>query len=237
MNYQQDRRPRAEVSVTVGGTTLGPFALPRHSPAGVGRAPGCAIRLEPDWAPRRLATFAPVDDGWLLRNGERTRLTAASRTLRHGVFERGAVVFLQAGRWSLAWDLDGACTAEVRITSVPREASEQLPWALDDTARDDGAGVIVRTAVAGARMPLSPRTRHRLAVLFAHELDGTTPPENLCRAAGRRLDLAEAQVKRTALRVRDRLNARREHPLQSLEELGYYLVHVSGAIGPDDLDP
>jgi len=42
---------------------------------------------------------------------------------------------------------------------------------------------------------------------------------------------------KAALRIRDRVDALRPRPLDSLEELGFYLVHVSGAIGPDDLDP
>jgi hypothetical protein len=203
----------------------------------MGRSPGCAIELTPLWTPRRLASLAPVDGGWLLTNGDRTRVTAVSRSVRNGVFERGAKVFLQPGQWSLSWELDGPCTASVRITSVPTDAPERLPYALNDHRGGPTTRPARLTAIAGAEMALSPLTRHRLAVLFSHEFEDAAPPDNVCKAAAQRLGVTQAQVKRTALRVRDRLNTRREIPLESLEQLGYYLVHVSGALSPDDLEP
>ncbi|MGZ4749139.1 MAG: hypothetical protein ACXVYY_18825, partial [Oryzihumus sp.] len=126
-DHQSDRRLCAEITVTAGADVQGPYALPRHSVADVGRSPGCAIQLAPLWAPRMLASLAPVDGGWLLTNGDRTRVTAVSRSVRNGVFERGAKVFLQPGQWSLGWELDGPCTATIRITSVPTDAPERLP--------------------------------------------------------------------------------------------------------------
>ena len=236
-DQQRDRRLRAEITVTAGADVLGPFALPLHSVADIGRSPGCAIQMTPPWAPRRLASLAPVDGGWLLTNGDRTRVTAVSRSVRNGVFERGAKVFLQPGHWRLSWELDGPCVANIRITSAPTDAPEHLPYALNDLQAEPAVRRARMTAIAGSEMALSPMTRHRLAVLFSHEFDDAAPPDNVCKAAAQRLGVTEAQVKRTALRVRDRLNARRELPLESLEQLGYYLVHVSGALSPDDLEP
>jgi len=229
------RRPRAELSLLIDGVQAAPFALPRHSVADIGRSLTSAIRLAPRWAPRLLAQFSPVEDGWILTNGGRTRLWARSPTVRIACFERGARVMLQPGTWTLRWDLDGPCAANVRITSVPAGYREPLPYALNDRLVSDS--VAVQTLVAGAQVSLSARMRHQLAVLFAHEFDDEPAPDNLCKAAAGRLGVSEPQVKRTAFAARDRLNRDRGRPIESLEELGYYLVHVAQVLSPDDLTP
>jgi hypothetical protein len=105
---------KAEITLQVDGLTVGPFALPRHPAAEIGRSSGSALRLKPPWAPRRLATLNPSEGGWMLTNGTRTRVRAKSRCL-DGCFQANAPVALQQRTCEFDWDLDGECRAEVKI--------------------------------------------------------------------------------------------------------------------------
>jgi hypothetical protein len=166
---------QAEIALQVDGLTVGPFALPRHAAAEIGRSPGSAIHLKPAWAPRLLATLTPSEGGWMLTNGTRTRVRVKSRWV-DGYFQPNARIALQQGTWEFKWDLDGACRAEVKIDRVRQGPPRRLPVAL--STKEEFVGLSgTLTDVAGARMKMSPQIRHRLAVLFAYEIDG--PAEHL----------------------------------------------------------
>lgn len=224
----------AEVAFTLGATQLDSWQLPRQRETAVGRSSGSGIRLHPNWAPRLLCTFIPTDEGWLLRNGTRTRLVTESKWTRSAQFEPSALVMLQVGTWALTWHLDGHCIAEVHISHRPTARQLALPWPRGGLGADQAFGTYV--AADPERLRLSPAVRHKLAVLFQHELSGDRAPSNLCEAAAGTLGLTEAAVKITAKRVQDRVNLHRQAQLTSLQDLGYYLVNVAYAIGEDDLD-
>jgi hypothetical protein len=171
----------------------------------------------------------------MLANGTRTRVRVKSRRA-DGYFQANALVALQQGTWDLTWDLDGECRATAKIDRVRQGEARRMPVALSTKGEYVGRPAPL-TDVAAARMKMSPQIRHRLAVLFAYEIEGFPAPPNMCRAAADRIGARERDVLKAAVRIRDRVNALRLARLDSLEELGFYLVHVSGVIGPDDLDP
>lgn len=224
----------AEVEFALGDNKLGAWQLPRLRETTVGRSSSSGIRLLPDWAPRLLCTFVPTDEGWLLRNGARTRLVTESKWTRSAQFEPGALVMLQIGVWALTWQLDGCCSAEVHISHRPTARQLALPWPRGGLGGDQGLGTYV--AADPERLRLSPEVRHKLAVLYRHEFSGERAPGNLCEAAAGPLGVTAAAVKVTAKRVQDRVNMHRQAQLTNLQDLGYYLVNVAYAITEDDLD-
>jgi len=229
---------QAEITLKVDGETLGPFALPRRGDAEIGRSLGSAIRLKPAWAPRLLATLTPSERGWMLTNGTRTRVRVKSRWV-DGYCQPNALMVLQQGVWDFKWDLDGECRAEVKVERARPGLVQGPPVALSRKGEFVGRALGQRTDVAGSRMRLSPQIRHRLAVLFAYEIEDVAAPVNICKAAAERLGggVTERRVLNSALRVRARINDLRHESIESLEELGFYIVHVAEAIGPEDLDP
>ena len=227
---------RGEITVTVDGRPVGAWLLPQRHAVLLGRGQGAAIALTPAWVPRTLARLRAGDDGWLLENGPRTRVRVDSRWVHGAYFQPGALVVLQRGRSSLAWDLDRPLSASVDVSAAGPARREDPPYALPRGApRDDSPAAL--TALAIDHLNLSPLRRHQMAVLFAHLIEDRPAPPNLSAAAGARLGLTEEQVKRVAYRVRERLNRHRGEKLVRLEDLGYYLVVVSGLLGPDDLAP
>ena len=122
------------LTVTVAGSDVCSWRLPREQAVSAGRASTAGIRLSAGWVPHQLARFEPVERGWHLVNGHRTR---------------------------------------VRVRN--------------------------------------PRAE--------------------------RLGTSEQAIKNAANRYRERLNDRRGHSIETLDDLGYYLVHVTGVLGPDDLEP
>ena len=118
---------QAEIALQVDGLTVGPFALPRHAVAEIGRSPGAAIHIKPAWAPRLLATLTASEGGWMLTNGTRTRVRVKSRWV-DGYFQPNVRIALQQGTWEFKWDLDGECRAEVKIGRVRQGPPRRLPW-------------------------------------------------------------------------------------------------------------
>lgn len=229
---------QAEIALRVDGATVGPFALPRRGAAEIGRSLGSAIPLKPAWAPRLLATLTSSEGGWMLTNGPRTRVRVRSRWV-NGYSQPNALMILQQGVWDFKWDLDGECRAEVKVERARQGLEQNLPVALSRKGEFVGRPHGQLTDVAGSRMRLSPQIRHRLAVLFAYEIEEVAAPVNICKTAAERLGGGETErrVLNSALRVRARINDLRHESIESLEELGFYIVQVAQAIGPEDLDP
>lgn len=223
----------ATVRVTGGAEALGRWRLPRRSSTTLGRAKGSAIQLRGQWVPGRLAVLEPQGFGWLMRNGYSTRVVVRGPGLRGARFEPGGVAALIAGEWEIHWALDQSLRAEVSINKAPAPAD--LPWALNPTipVHDQQHG----TAYAADRQMFSQAELHLLAVLFAYEFEAVTPPRNICQAAAEALSLTSSQVKNSANTVRRRINKKRHTDLETLEELGFYLVHTARVLSEDDLDP
>lgn len=178
--------------------------------------------------------MTPQDFGWLLKNGLSTRVEVTGPGV-HGLrFEPSASVALVRGDWVLDWALDKPLQARVCVTTSP--APPDLPWALDRMVPSPKPE-LPRTSYAADDVPMSPAERHLLAVLFMHEFTAAPAPRNLCAAAGARLGLSSSDVKNRANVVRRRVNGRRQATIDSLDELGFYLVHTAQALSPDDLEP
>lgn len=215
--------------------------LPRRAPASVGRRERFALELQPQWVPRDLGTFTPVDDGWLFTNSSRALMRLESELVLTGSagFRPQAMVMLQRGDHRITWEgLERPLAVSVTVRTR-RLDDQRMPYVLDsalDTnvdGRQGGAGSYLGVTDA----PMSAVLRHRLAVLYRHLIEGEPEPRNLLASRASALGISEEELQRTAHRCRRRLNVVRALDLQSLEELGEYLVLKNDELARDDLDP
>lgn len=229
---------RAEVTVALKDKVAEkPVLLPMGEPVTVGRGEHCGIRLDDPKVSSVLATFSPSEHGWILTNGQRTRVRAKSAFVLDASFAPRAQVLLQPADWTLRWDLDVLVEIIVRM----RRGGSTLPVAHDQLPESGKTNAQrVGTDVAGDRLALTPLQRRRLGALFAYLIEGTAKPEQLLQAAALRSGDSIPQITGTFVRIRDYVNRNREwgDPIDSIEDLGYHLVEVAGVLGPDDVpDP
>ena len=219
------------------GAPLVQRRLPRRAPASVGRRERFAFELRPEWVPRDLGTFAPVDDGWLFTNLSRDWLRVESDFLLNGfaVFRPQAMVMLQRGDHRVTWDgLDRPVGVSVTVRTR-RLDDQRIPYAVDSTL---DAGVEGSGSYRGVTdAPMSAALRYRLAVLFRHLIDGELEPRNLLANRAEALGIAPEELEAIAHRCRRRLNVVHDLDLQSIEELGEYLVCKSEELTRRDLEP
>lgn len=226
---------RAEATLRVGLSVSGPFELPSDEPVTVGRAEHCGLRTANSAVSHELARLVPSPNGWILENGKRTRVRVVSVFVVDASFAPRAHVLLQPADWTLAWDLD--VTTELTIRYRRPGHGEKRPVARDGEPcrADDGDQHRIGTDVAGEHLNLTALQRRRLGALFAYMIEGTPKPEQLIPAAAKRSGDSIPQITGAFVRVREYVNRHRELPIDSIEDLGYHLVEVSGVIGPDDL--
>jgi len=211
------------------------WRLPRRDLTAIGRAASSGIKLTSGWIPNQLAVLRPESFGWLLENGRSTRVTVGGPGVRDARFGPGGVIALVRGQWTLDWALDKPLTAEIAVRSTPPPGNDDLPWALSRKVQPDTQRQL--TDYVAEPGLFSPAERHLLAVMFGYELNGDAPPRNLCEAAAGQLGLTASQVKNRANTVRRRINKKRQADIDTFEELGFYLVHTSRALSPDDQEP
>ena len=210
--------------------------LPRRSPASLGRRERFAFELHPEWVPRDLGTFTPVDEGWLLTNISRKWMRVESDFLLSGsmVLRPEAITMLQRGDFRVSWE--GLDPMAVSVTVRTRRLEDQrIPFAVDSTidGRAEGSGSYLGVTDA----PMTAALRYRLAVLFRHLIEGDVEPRNLLEKRAEALGITVEELDATAHRYRRRLNAVHNLDLQSIEELGEYLVRKSDELTRDDLEP
>lgn len=181
-----------------------------------------------------LAIFSPSDRGWIVTNGRRTRMSAESPFIVAASFAPRAQVLLQAAAWTLRWDLD----VLVEMTVSYRRDVPKLPTVRDrpKPERSDHLPAAVGTAIAGEQLSLTDLQRRRMAALFAYLINESPKPGNLAAAASVLTGDESPRLMKVAARIRDQINTHRDEPIETLEALGYHLVHVAGIIGPDDLE-
>ena len=211
--------------------------LPRRAPASVGRRERFAFELQPEWVPRGLGTFTPVDEGWLFTNLSRTLMRVESDFIVTGsaVFRRDAITMLQRGDYRVSWEgLDRPLGVSVTVRTRRLE-DQRVPYAADSTldALAEGSGSYLGVTDA----PMSAALRYRLAVLFRHLIEGDLEPRNLLQRRAEALGMAEEELENLAHRLRRRLNVVHSLDLQTLEELGEYLVLKSEVLTSRDLEP
>lgn len=223
----------AIIEVQVGTKHLGPMLLPRNEPVTFGRDPRCGLRIDEPRLSGVLASFAPTEHGWIVTNGKRTRMTLSSPFVVDAVFAPAAQVLLQRADWNLAWDLDVLVQMSLRYRDEPPaiKTARDRPSRVEVGAPSPGIG----TLVAGDVISLNPLQRQRLAALFAYLINDEPKPDNVAAAGSALIGDSPDRLMKVAGRIRDYINERRDEPIESLEDLGYHLVKVAGAIGPDDL--
>ncbi|GAB3487825.1 FHA domain-containing protein [Flexivirga lutea] len=233
---------RAEAELRIAHVVVGTWALPASEPVTIGRSARCGLRSRDPAVSGTLARLIPGERGWILENGNRTRVRVASVFALDAEFAPRAQVLLQPADWHLAWDLDTPCELSIRYRRRVRHG-EPLPIARDTeqsperlwTHQPVGTVGTVGTDIAGNALELTPLQRRRLGALFAYLILGQPKPPNLIHAAAELSGDSLSQINGTWVKVMEKVNRRRVDPLQRLEDLGYHLVEVAGQIGPDDV--
>ena len=210
--------------------------LPRRSPASLGRRERFAFELRPEWVPRELGTFTPVDDGWLLTNMSRAWMRVESDFILSGsvVLRSEAITMVQRGDYKISWE--GFDPLVLSVTVRTRRLDDQrIPYAVDSVVdgRAEGSGSYLGVTDA----PMTAALRYRLAVLFRHLIENELEPRNLMERRAESLGISVEDLEATAHRYRRRLNVVHNLDLQSIEELGDYLVRKSDELTRDDLEP
>ncbi len=225
------------VVVRGGGAPLVNRRLPRRSPASVGRRDRHAFELRQEWVPKDLGTFQPVEEGWLFTNLSRAWMRIESDFILTGsaVFRPEAMTMLQRGDHRITWEGLGQPLGVSVTVRTRRLEDQRVPYAVDSAVDGHAAGAGSYLGVTDA--PMSAALRYRLAVLYSHLLEGEAPPRNWLERRAETLGMRQDDLVATAHRYRRRLNVVRTLDLQSLEELGEYLVLKSEELTKDDLQP
>ena len=224
------------VVIRGGGASVRQWRLPRRTTATVGRRERHGLLLPAPWAPAELAAFTAVGDGWLVTNASRGRMQVENDWLQGGeaTWKPGSVVMLQRGEHRLQWSgLEKPLAVSVSIRTR-RLDDQKVAYAVDSTIDTTATGLCDERGVSDA--PMSAALRYRMAVLFRHLLEGDPEPPNVMTRRAEFLGLTEAELYDVANRYRRRLNASGAD-LQSLLELGEFLVRHPEGLTRADLDP
>lgn len=220
-----------------GGAPLVHRRLPRRTTATVGRRDRHGFELVPEWVPRDLGTFVPVEDGWVFANHSRARMRVESDFIAGGaaVFLPEAMTMLQRGDYRISWEgLPQPLGLSVTVRTR-RLDDQRIPYVVDGAVQPRVTGAGSYLGVEDA--PMSAALRYRLAVLFRHLIEGEGEPPNLLQRRAEFLGMTEEALLDAANRYRRRLNVVQSLDLQSVEELGDYLVRKTDELTRDDLDP
>ena len=221
---------QCRVQARIEDSKRGPWALPSWEDLWVGRAAGSGLYFGEEWIPRQLCRFVPVELGWLVHNGPRTRMRVQNRYVEDTCFEPHALVALQGGNSLLSWpELDDTCQLGVVIGDGVAGDLKVLR-----NGREAG-GSEARTAYAADRLEINPALREAMAVMFAHLISGERRPDNLAAAAGRRLGRSEQAMTNSARKLRERINEERWLNLETLDQLGHYLVVTTHTLTSENL--
>lgn len=226
------------VVVRGAGAPVAQWRLPHRSTASVGRKERYAFALRPEWVPRDLGVFTPVEEGWLFSNTARGPMRVETDFVVTGsaVYRPDAIVMLQRGDHRISWEGLGKPVG-VSVTVRTRRLDDQrVPFAVDSAVdAADGTASFGHLGIPDA--PMSAALRYRLAVLFKHLIEDEPEPRNLLESRAQALGMTAADLEATAHRYRRRLNAVHGLDLQSIDELGDHLVRKSDELDRADLEP
>ena len=227
----------AAITGTVAGKPIPAVRLQPGDNVTFGRAETCGIKVPHSEHSSKvsslIATFISTPMGWVLKNGQRTRVHAESLFTIDASFGPKAQILLQHDAdWALSWDFD--VVTEMTVQYRPAARVVGLTVARDRALREQ-PGEFAGTAVAGHKLTLTALQRRRMGALFAYRIEGATKPADLLGAAAILTGDSKRQILNTATKIRDRLNFQRHVQIDHLDDLGYHLVEVAGVLGADDL--
>ncbi len=211
--------------------------LPRRSTASVGRRDRHALELVPEWVPRDLGCFDAAEGGWVFSNLSHARVRLESDFVVGGsaAFLPAAMVMLQRGHHRLTWEgLSQPLGISVTVR-VRRLEDQRVPFVVDGAVPGHAQGTGSYLGLTDA--PMSAALRYRLAVLFRHLIEGEPEPRHLVQRRAEILGVPEEELAEAAHRYRRRLNVVQGIDLQTLEELGEYLVLKAEELTKEDLEP
>lgn len=197
-------------------------------PFTVGRGMRWGIEDRDGWCSRMLVELDPTEHGWICRNF-RAGLHVEGTGILEATCHEGAAVLLTTGDWTLHWDHRLTLAIAVRRRLSPDQA--RIPLATQAGDIDE----LMTTAPEA--LQLSATDLHRLALLFRHLLESTEAPVNLARAAGPALGMGEAVARDYANKQRRKVQTTNRVQLDTVAELGDYLVRVSRLVRTEHLTP
>lgn len=248
----EDRRWDAVATIEVNGTKAGPFRLDQAAAVTIGRSDRAGLRSPSPRIemPRELARLRSTKSGWLLENEGTTvgrpprsvRIEGPDIQARNGTrFAPHAWVLLSRGDWALTWDVGVAVTVLLQPFA---QDGEPVGIAIDRPRRAEVAATVLPETVK-----LNPTERRNMAALFAYLIQGEPEPKEIYAEAARVLGggpdarkknraLVKAQLPKIAQRINRARNRTRdgEDLLRSPDDIGRYLVELTGTIGQDDLE-
>ena len=227
---------RGHLALQVADRKLGPFQLPDWGTVSAGRTPGYALYLPDKWVPSKLCRFHRWEAGWVVQVGPRARMRVQNRYVGDHVFERRACVAIQEGDTLLAFpELDDWCQIDLRISltsAVAPEVHDDHEVAGEPSLLPWSAG----TRYAAGSLQVTRVQRAALGATFAYLITGQPKPTNLVKAAAELLDRSPQAVTNSLNQVRLAINKQRWGPdLETWEQLGHYLVHLTRSLNRDDL--
>jgi len=229
---------RSQLTVSVDREVVGK-AHPRPGRHVLGRDPKSCVPLRFAWVSWVQAFIAADDLGWVVTNGYRTRLTAASALVEAVVMPGGSMWVSPGEELRLTWP---ELPHELVVTIKLPRPSLHVPQQERATGQAHGT----RIAPRRTESYLDRVTRRRMAVLFRHLLLDEERPTNLYRTAAVALGYHEDDkdelakgvnlLKQAVDRLVKQLNRDRSVELSGVDALGHFLVFTSGALNPDDLE-
>ncbi|QZY29692.1 hypothetical protein [Nocardioides coralli] len=170
--------------------------------------------------------------------GSRARVRVVNEFVGDHVFGCHALIALQEGKSTLTFpELDELIQLGVVIQSLPLvdPHTEELAWDVPELQDARDPGEVSSTRYGAHRLNLTTTQRQRIAATFRWLLVGEPAPANLLSAAASALGIGQPALTKTVLAVRDRVNEERWLNLESLDQLGHYLCHLTRTITIDDL--
>ncbi len=225
------------VVVRGAGAAAVPRRLPRASTVHVGRRERHALGLRPDWVPLDLVALAPVEEGWVATNLALGRMVVENDWVQGAAatYLPGAMVMIQRGEHRLLWS-GLAHPVGVSVSVRTRRLEDaRTAYAVDSVVDPHAPAQGSHRGVDDP--PMSAALRYRLAVLFRHLLEGEPEPPHLMARRAEYLGLTEIELQELVSRFRRRVNAVAGVDVQTVEELGAFLVAETASLTRADLDP
>lgn len=243
-----DRLWDAVATIEVDGKLGDPLRLSQQGSVTIGRSARAGLRSPSPLikVPRELAQLRCTKSGWMLQNSGTTvgsdpkpvRITGPDIQSPSGaLFAPHAWVLLSRGSWTLKWDVG----ITVTVTLEPLSLIGPPPALAVDQPRS-AAGYLT---VVPEQVRLTPLEHKNMAALFAYLIRGDPEPRHSFAEAARLLGGDEATrgknralIKSQLQKVTQRINRIRakDDALITQEEVGLYLVNLTGTVSRDDLE-